>query len=74
MGGSLNQYGRGTVVSLSRLPIPLAVPVATQFYEYAPGDPRTAITPEIPAPLGSSDYFAGRDPALLAAIAHSGAR
>jgi hypothetical protein len=74
MGGGLNQYGQGTVVTLSRLPIPLAVPVATQFYEYAPGDPRTTITPEVPAPLGSSDYFAGRDPALRAAIAHSRGR
>ena len=71
MGGGLNQYGQGSVVTLSRLPIPLDVPVATQYYEYAPGDPRLTITPEVPAPLASSDYFAGRDPALRAAIAHS---
>jgi hypothetical protein len=71
MGGGLNQYGQGSVVTLSQLPIPIAVPVATQFYEYAPGDPRSTITPELPAPLSSSDYFAGRDPALRVAIAHS---
>jgi hypothetical protein len=75
MGGGLNQYGQASIVTLSRLPIPIAVPVATQFYEYAPGDPRSTITPELPAPLSSADYFAGRDPALRAAIAHSrGAR
>ena len=71
MGGGLNQYGQASIVTLSRLPIPIQVPVATQFYEYAPGDPRSTITPEVPAPLSSSDYFAGRDPALRAAIAHS---
>ena len=71
MGGGLNQYGQTSTVTLARLPIPLAVPVATQYYEYAPGDPRLTITPELSAPLGSSDFFAGRDPALRAAVAHS---
>ena len=32
------------------------------------GDPRMAIEPDIPVALSSSDYFAGRDPALGAAL------
>ena len=32
------------------------------------GDPRMAIEPDIPVALISSDYFAGRDPALEAAL------
>jgi hypothetical protein len=75
MGGGLNFYSpEGRFVTLSRLPIAMAVPISITYWELAPGDPRLTIRPEISAPLSSSDYFSGRDPALRAAVAHSRGR
>jgi hypothetical protein len=32
------------------------------------GDERLALEPDLPVPIQSADYFAGRDPALEAAL------
>jgi hypothetical protein len=69
MGGGLNQYGEGAAVYLNRLPVPLFVPVSTLYWEFAPGDDRLTIEPDIPAPMTGVDYFAGRDRALEAILA-----
>ena len=45
-GGGVNQYGETREVRLERLPIPLLVPVPTEYVEAGgPGDRRLAITP-----------------------------
>jgi hypothetical protein len=70
-GGGVNQYGETREVRLERLPIPLLVPVPTEYVEAGgPGDPRLTITPELPVPYRAADYLADRDPALAAALAH----
>ena len=70
-GGGVNQYGETREVELERLPIPLLVPVPTEYVEAGgPGDPRLTITPELRVPLRAADYFADRDPVLAAALAH----
>ena len=69
-GGGVNQYGETREVRLERLPIPLLVPVPTEYVEAGrPGDRRLAITPELPVRLRAADYFAGRDPVLAAVLA-----
>ena len=65
MGGSPNLYGNSRDVALpySRL----VISVATGYFERSTADDaRLTIDPDIPAPLSSIDYFAGRDPALEA--------
>ena len=63
MGGSPNLYGNSRDITLRHSG--LVVSVATEYFERSrPGDPRLTIAPDIPAPLSSIDYFAGRDPAL----------
>jgi hypothetical protein len=70
-GGGVNQYGETQQVRLERLPIPLLVPVPTEYVEAGgPGDRRLTITPELPVPLRAADYLADRDPVLEAALAH----
>ncbi|MBA2382837.1 MAG: hypothetical protein H0V73_12070 [Chloroflexi bacterium] len=39
-------------------------------YRLGTGDPRTEIAPEIAVPLKAAEFFAGRDPALDAALAY----
>jgi Peptidase family S41 len=69
-GGGVNQYGETREVRLERLPIPLLVPVPTEYVEAGgPGDRRLTITPELPVRLRAADYFAGRDPVLAAVLA-----
>jgi dienelactone hydrolase len=65
-GGSPNLYG-DTVQTL--LPASgLMLRVAHIYWELsAPDDARLAIDPQVPVPLSSSDFFAGRDPVLAAA-------
>jgi dienelactone hydrolase len=65
-GGSPNLYG-DTVQTL--LPATgLMLRVAHVYWELSsPDDARLAIDPQVPVPLASVDFFAGRDPVLAAA-------
>ena len=66
-GGSPNHYGdaRQIVLADSRL----VAHVATVSWTTAgDGDERLALEPDLPVPVRSADYFAGRDPALEAAL------
>jgi hypothetical protein len=65
-GGSPNQYGDAVHVELPTLG--WTVRVATVYHEIVPGDERVAIEPHLPVPVGSADFFAGRDPVLEAAL------
>ncbi len=70
MGGSPNLYGD---VRPTRLPYgalgPIDVYVATRSWvKSTADDPRITIEPDIAVPLSSTDYLAGRDPVLEAAI------
>jgi hypothetical protein len=44
------------------------VRVATVYHEIVPGDERVAIEPHVPVAVTSTDFFAGRDPVLDAAL------
>ena len=67
MGGSPNLYGNPRDLRLSFSGIDVGV--ATRYYVGStPDDPRLTIEPDVPAELTSADYFAGRDPALEAAL------
>jgi len=65
-GGSPNLYG-DTVQTL--LPTSgLMLRVAHIYWELSsPDDARVAIDPQVPVPLSSADFFAGRDPVLAEA-------
>jgi hypothetical protein len=65
-GGGLNIYGDVRVVTLPASKI--VVLISTRYHERAPGDPRLALTPDVPAEVSWMDYGAGRDPVLEAAL------
>jgi C-terminal processing protease CtpA/Prc len=66
-GGSPNLYGDTTPTSLPAAGVTLRV--ATIYWQKStPNDPRIAIDPRVPVALSSSDFFAGRDPVLSAAL------
>jgi hypothetical protein len=66
-GGSPNLYGDADSFDLPTSGLRLHV--ATIYWEKArPGDARIATEPQVPVPLTSADYFAGRDPVLQAAL------
>jgi hypothetical protein len=70
MGGSPNLYGdvRPTHLPYAALG-PIDVYVATRYWvKSTADDPRITIEPDIAVPLSSTDYLAGRDPVLEAAI------
>jgi dienelactone hydrolase len=66
-GGSPNLYGDvvSTFLPVSRVTLHVA---AIYWQKSTPDDPRVAIDPHVPVELTSTDFFAGRDPALAAAI------
>ncbi len=73
-GGGPNQYGDARTVDLPHHP-GLLVRISTRYHVFgAPDDPRLAVEPDLAVPLGSADYFAGRDPVLERALAHDGTR
>ena len=45
----------------------LSIEIPTE--QHVTGDPRLAIEPDVPVALSAADFFAGRDPALQAALA-----
>lgn len=66
-GGSPNLYGDASVTVLPATG--LALHVARIYWERStPDDRRVAIDPQIPVALTSTDFFAGRDPVLAAAV------
>jgi hypothetical protein len=66
-GGGVNQYGDATTFALPSTG--LNVYVATQYVvRGTPKDRRLAVAPDIRVDLTSTDYFAGRDPALARAL------
>jgi hypothetical protein len=72
-GASPNHFGDAVAVELPETG--LLAKVATVSWETAGrGDQRLTRTPDIPVPLRSEDFFAGRDPALDVALAQSGGR
>ncbi len=72
-GGAPNQYGDAETVLLPNHPDVL-VRIATRYHQFAPGDARLTHEPEVAVPLSSQDYFAGRDPALQAALTYQPTR
>ena len=66
-GASPNHYGdaRQLVLPEARLVANVATVSWTTAGE---GDDRLALEPDLPVPVRSTDYFAGRDPALEAAL------
>jgi hypothetical protein len=70
MGGGLNFWNDVTWVHLEHLPVPLQVGVSIRYWQQAedPADPRLTIEPDVPVTVTADDYFAGRDPALRAAL------
>ncbi len=67
MGGSPNLYGDTRTASLPNSKIEVWVS-ARYWQKSAPDDARESIEPARPALLSSADWFAGRDPALTAAL------
>jgi len=65
-GGSPNHFGDAIKFQLPHSDLTLAV--SSLYHNDAPGDNRTAIEPQLLAPLSSGDYFSGRDPALEAIL------
>ncbi len=65
-GGSLNNYGDTQSFDLPHSGYGIAVP--TIYWDYAPGDPRLAIDPDLPVDLTSDDYFRQRDSVLEAVL------
>lgn len=67
-GGSPNLYGDTRPQTLPHSQ--LVVLISARYWQKStPGDQRPAIEPQLAVPLASADYFAGRDPALAAALA-----
>jgi dienelactone hydrolase len=66
-GGSPNLYGdaQPTVLPVSGLTLHVA---GIYWQMSAPDDPRVTIEPQVSVGLSSSDFFAGRDPVLAAAL------
>ncbi|HMI29476.1 MAG TPA: alpha/beta hydrolase [Gaiellaceae bacterium] len=66
-GGSPNLYGDAVATELPASGLMLRV--AHVYWELsAPDDLRLAIEPQVPVPLSSAEFFAGRDPVLGAAV------
>ena len=69
-GGGLNFWDDVRQVHLDHLPVPMMVGVSTRYWQFAePDDPRLTIDPDVPVTVTAGDFFAGRDPALDAALA-----
>ncbi|MGH3132991.1 MAG: hypothetical protein ACRDNY_04485 [Gaiellaceae bacterium] len=66
-GTSPNEYGDADPFRLPHSG--LVVGISTRYHEKSePDDARLTIEPDLPVPLSSEEYFAGRDPALDAIL------
>ena len=69
MGGGLNFWNDVTWLELPSLPIPMRAAVSTTYWKFAPeDDERLTIEPDVRFEVSAADHFAGRDPALEAAL------
>ena len=69
MAGGLNFWNDVTWVDLVSLPIPMRAAVSERYWQFAsPDDERLTIEPDVPIEITAADHFAGRDPALEAAL------
>lgn len=70
MGGGLNFWDDVRWLELPNLPVPMRAAISVRHWIFAdPDDPRLTIDPDVPVAVTAADYFAGRDPALEAALA-----
>ena len=70
MGGGLNFWDDVRWLELPNLPVPMRAAISIRHWVFAdPDDPRLTIEPDIPVEVTAADFFAGRDPALEAALA-----
>jgi hypothetical protein len=70
MGGGLNFWDDVRWLELPNLPVPMRAAISVRHWVFSdPDDPRLTIEPDIPVEVTAADYFAGRDPALEAALA-----
>lgn len=65
-GGSPNHYSDTDPVSLPVTGWTIGIP--TVYYEKMPGQAGLTIEPDVPVAVRARDFFAGRDPALAAAL------
>ncbi len=67
-GGGVEIYGDATGLVLPKSGI--GVRIATRYWNFGkgPGDRRLAINPDIPVAVTVSDFLAGKDPVLVAAL------
>jgi len=66
-GGSPNLYGDAESIALPASGV--TARIATVYWQKStPDDPRITTDPQVPVPLASVDFFAGRDPVLAAAL------
>jgi phage tail protein X len=69
MGGGLNFWNDVERLRLDTLPIPMEVAISVRYWQFAaPDDPRLTIEPDVAVEVTAADFFAGRDPALDAAL------
>ena len=69
MGGGLNFWDDVQWLRLEGLPIPMELAISVRYWQFADADdPRLTIEPELPVEVTAADFFAGRDPALEAAL------
>lgn len=70
MGGGLNFWNDVRWLELPNLPVPMRAAISVRHWVFAdPEDPRLTIEPNVPVEVTAADFFAGRDPALEAALA-----
>ena len=70
MGGGLNFWDDVRWLELPNLPVPMRVAISVRHWVFAdPDDPRLTIEPDVTVEVTAADFFAGRDPALDAALA-----
>jgi hypothetical protein len=70
MGGGLNFWDDVRWLELPNLPVPMRAAISVRHWVFAdPDDPRLTIEPDVAVEVTAADFFAGRDPALEAALA-----
>ena len=69
MGGGLNFWDDVRWLELANLPVPMRAAISVRHWVFAdPDDPRLTIEPDVAVEVTAADFFAGRDPALEAAL------
>ena len=69
MGGGLNFWDDVRWLELPNVPVPMRAAISIRHWVFSdPDDPRLTIEPDVTVEVSAADYFAGRDPALEAAL------